>query len=165
MPRDHNEFSLETLFRICHELKKNKKRIVFTHGTFDLFHYSHLCLLRESAKLGDYLIVGIEQDKNVAEYKSYKRPIVSEQKRFEVVSELNCVNQAFINRFPMTDETYEYLCKELNIDILTIGCNFGFVDKVKDRTQKLNIKLEQLDIPYEPTTSIINDIIKKHTTK
>ncbi len=50
-----SEARLEKIFEIAHKLKKNNKRIVFTHGGFDLFHYGHLHLLKESRKLGDYL--------------------------------------------------------------------------------------------------------------
>jgi len=35
---------------------------VITYGTFDLFHYGHLELLRRAKDLGDYLVVAISTD-------------------------------------------------------------------------------------------------------
>ncbi len=35
---------------------------VLTYGTFDLFHYGHVRLLRRLAALGDKLIVGVSTD-------------------------------------------------------------------------------------------------------
>ena len=35
---------------------------VITYGTFDLFHYGHVNLLRRARKLGDYLVVALSTD-------------------------------------------------------------------------------------------------------
>lgn len=41
--------------------KRSLKRVL-TYGTFDLFHYGHVRLLRRAAALGDYLIVALSSD-------------------------------------------------------------------------------------------------------
>ena len=38
------------------------KRIL-TYGTFDLLHYGHIEFLRKAKMMGDYLIVGVSNDK------------------------------------------------------------------------------------------------------
>lgn len=37
-------------------------RRILTYGTFDLFHYGHLSLLKRARDLGDYLFVGLSTD-------------------------------------------------------------------------------------------------------
>jgi len=37
-------------------------RKVITYGTFDLFHYGHVNLLRRARALGDYLVVALSTD-------------------------------------------------------------------------------------------------------
>src|SRR4029079_10917985 len=44
------------------EVRRRKdagQKIVFTNGCFDLLHPGHVRLLRQSAALGDYLVVGL----------------------------------------------------------------------------------------------------------
>ena len=41
---------------------KDGKTVVYTAGTFDLFHYGHLLLLKRAKELGDYLIVSLSTD-------------------------------------------------------------------------------------------------------
>jgi len=46
-------------------------KIIFTTGTFDLYHYGHLNLLKRAKERGDYLIVGLNSDELI----SHKKPI------------------------------------------------------------------------------------------
>lgn len=44
---------------------------IMTTGTFDLYHYGHLNLLKRAQERGDYLIVGLNSDELI----SHKKPI------------------------------------------------------------------------------------------
>lgn len=81
--------SVPTLKLLIDDIKKCGKTIGFTHGTFDLFHTGHLHLLKEASKTCDFLIVGVESDKNVAAYKGVERPVISEDDRQEIVNPAN----------------------------------------------------------------------------
>lgn len=164
-PKEHNELELETIFRLCHNLRKNGKRIVFTHGVFDLFHYAHLNQLRKSKKMGDVLIVALDSDVNARTAKTIQRPVIDQTRRLEIISELNCVDLAFINQQPLTDDTYNYLYREIGPSLLTIGKDFGFEENIIRRAQKHTIQLLKFPNNEETTTDIIQRIQKNQPTR
>ena len=62
------------LSSILNKIRKDNT-IVFTNGCFDLLHEGHLHLLKEAKKLGDILIIGINDDASVKRLKGNTRPI------------------------------------------------------------------------------------------
>ncbi len=50
-------FSLKNLQKEIVNLKKQKKKVVFTNGCFDLIHAGHVRYLTEARNLGDALVV------------------------------------------------------------------------------------------------------------
>ncbi|HSD63335.1 MAG TPA: adenylyltransferase/cytidyltransferase family protein, partial [Ignavibacteriaceae bacterium] len=43
--------------------RKQKKKVVFTNGVFDIIHAGHVDYLIKSKAMGDILIVGLNSDK------------------------------------------------------------------------------------------------------
>lgn len=161
-----NVFSMETLFRITYDLKRNGKRIGITHGAFDLFHYSHLDLLRQSAALCDYFIVGLDSDKSIQSYKSYRRPIIDEQYRLDIISELDCVDAVFIKEIPTTSDAHIDLYRELKADFITIGYNYSVEGRIEYDALKSGVQLIKLQTKQiYTTTSIIQSIVDTYTTE
>lgn len=72
-----------------------KYKTGYTQGTYDMFHIGHLNLLRQAKEQCERLIVGINSDKLVEEYKS-KIPVVNEHNRMEIVKELRCVDDVVL---------------------------------------------------------------------
>ena len=71
-----------------------RARTVITFGTFDVFHVGHLRLLERAKSFGDYLIVGVSTDKlNLS--KKGRAPVYPQTERYEIVSAMKCVDEAF----------------------------------------------------------------------
>jgi len=66
-------------------------KIVITYGTFDLFHFGHLRLLRKAKSLGDILIVALSTEEfNKTKGKISVIPFVE---RKEILEGLKCVDK------------------------------------------------------------------------
>ena len=70
-------------------------RVVVASGYFNPIHSGHLDYLEEARKLGDYLIVIVNSDKQV-EMKG-SDPFMDELERLKIVRALRCVNKAVVS--------------------------------------------------------------------
>lgn len=74
---------------------EKKYNIGYTQGTYDMFHIGHLNLLRHAKAQCERLIVGINSDALVEQYK-HKTPVIHERERAEIVGEMRCVDEVVI---------------------------------------------------------------------
>ena len=95
---------------------KKKETIVYTSGTWDLFHIGHLNILEKSAALGDKLIVGVSTDELIYNYKGIK-PVIPFEQRLRIVEAIGVVTKA-VPQVVLTDIRQ---LKEFDVDIVTIG--------------------------------------------
>ena len=72
--------------------RKEKKRIVFTNGCFDVLHVGHIQYLRFARSKGDALIVGVNDDASVRRLKGPGRPVNSLEDRLAVLAALEMVD-------------------------------------------------------------------------
>ena len=101
---------------------------VITYGTFDLFHIGHLELLRRAKDLGDYLVVGVSNDK----FNSLKgkRCIYPYIERSEIINSIKYVDEV-IQEHSWEQKRNDIL--ELEIDTFTIGDDWkGKFDNLND---------------------------------
>ena len=91
-------------------------KIGYTQGTYDMFHIGHLNLLNHAKEYCDYLIVGINSDMLVTEYK-HKVPIINEFARYEIIKNIKAVDNAFLVN---TLDKAEIL-KNVKFDAIFIG--------------------------------------------
>ena len=69
--------------------------IGYTQGVFDMFHIGHLNLLKQAKELCDILIVGVNSDELVRNYK-HKSTIIDENQRVNIISSIRYVDKAVI---------------------------------------------------------------------
>ncbi len=84
--------SLVNLIGIRESLKSQGKRVVFTNGCFDLIHGGHIYLLREAKKLGDVLVVAVNDDSSIRKIKGSGRPIFPLEERLEILESIEDID-------------------------------------------------------------------------
>jgi glycerol-3-phosphate cytidylyltransferase len=68
---------------------------VYTGGTFDLFHFGHVEFLKKCKMLGDKVIVALNTDEFVSQYKS--KPIMSYRERKKSLLYCQYVDEVVMN--------------------------------------------------------------------
>jgi D-beta-D-heptose 7-phosphate kinase/D-beta-D-heptose 1-phosphate adenosyltransferase len=114
---------------------------VLTNGCFDVIHAGHVAYLREAARRGDILIVGINSDEQVRVLKGEDRPIYPLRERMEILGELQCVNVVI----PFEEETAEALIRSVRPDVYVKGGDYAAADIIEyPLLKELGIEVEVL---------------------
>lgn len=71
---------------------RREQRSVFTNGCFDLLHVGHVDYLFRARALGDFLIVGLNDDDSVRRLKGEKRPLNRADDRALLLAALEAVD-------------------------------------------------------------------------
>lgn len=112
--------SLKKLLLILKKIRKQKRKIVFTNGTFDYLHAGHVRYLNKAREAGDFLVVGVNTDRSVKSYKGPLRPINPQEDRIEVLCGLACVDFAIL----FDEPTPLNLIVSIKPDILVKGADW-----------------------------------------
>lgn len=101
--------------------KRERGRIVFTNGCFDILHRGHVDLLARARGLGDLLVVGLNSDDSVRRLKGPGRPVAGEEDRAFVLLALRSVD--FVTVFG--EDTPLETIEALRPDVLVKGAEYG----------------------------------------
>lgn len=82
----------DRLVALVQEAKAHGETVVMTNGCFDILHAGHVTYLEEAARLGDRLIVAVNDDASVKRLKGPERPVNSQAQRMRVLAALDCVD-------------------------------------------------------------------------
>lgn len=88
---------------------------VLTVGVFDYFHLGHLRLFENAKKLGDYLVVAVQDGDFILKFKPEAKVLYSTQERLDLVSALKVVDEV------VTYEAVDEDIKKIDFDIFAIG--------------------------------------------
>src|SRR5713226_3267876 len=97
---------------IAHEVQRRQgagERVVFTNGCFDLLDVGHVRYLQAARALGDFLILGLNNDAGVRLLKGPGRPLVPEQERAEILAALSCIDYVTIFAEPTASPLLQLL--------------------------------------------------------
>ena len=105
----------------------NGKIVVYTSGTFDMFHSNHLKMIEYAKGLGGTLIVGVSTDELVASYKN--PPIIPFEERIAIIKALKYPDIVI----PQRSLDHSELVRKLNIDVFVVGDDWdGKYDYLRD---------------------------------
>ncbi|MBL0732517.1 MAG: D-glycero-beta-D-manno-heptose-7-phosphate kinase [Desulfosarcina sp.] len=113
--------SLSELVALVKESKKKGKKVVFANGCFDLLHSGHIRFFAESRKLGDALIVALDDDESVRRLKGRGRPVINARERVQVLCALDSVDYVTV----FSTGELESLIRRIQPDILAKGSNYS----------------------------------------
>lgn len=120
-------------------------KIGYTQGVYDMFHIGHLNLINNAKQYCDYLIVGVNSDELVMEYK-HKTPVINQDDRRLIVANIKAVDECIIAH---TLDKIE-MWNKLHFDAIFIGDDWkGNVrwEQTKDDLAKLGV-----DVVFLPHT-------------
>ncbi len=152
--------TLEEIKAIRRKLREENLKVVFTNGCFDLIHAGHVDYLSKAKSLGDVLIVGLNSDVSVSRIKGNKRPILLEEERAFILSNLKPVDYVTV----FEEDTPEHLIKELIPDILVKGADWP-IDKIigRDIVEAGGGEVKTIEfVNNQSTSKIIKSIIDKY---
>ena len=145
-------FKLHQARELIQRWKTEGKTVVFTNGCFDLLHSGHIKLLHKASQLGDKLVVGMNSDCSVSRIKGEDRPIMSEQERTAILSELESVDSVVVFE---QDTPYE-LIQSLQPDLLVKGSDYALDDVVgRDLVESWGGKVELIELQEQKSSSQI----------
>ena len=153
--------SLRQLVRIRQTLKRQRKKVVFTNGCFDILHRGHIECLRKAKSFGDILIVGLNSDSSVRKIKGDKRPILPQDDRAEILASLEMVDYVVIFR----EETPLEVIASLVPDVLTKGEDYKKEEIVgRDIVESSGGRVRRVkQVPGKSTKGVIGKIAKRYT--
>jgi len=139
------------------DLRRAGKRIVFTNGVFDLLHPGHVRYLQAARAEGDALIVGINSDASVRDYKGPGRPITPQAERAEILAALECVDAVAV----FDEETPDVIVRLVQPDVLVKGADWA-ADAIvgRDTVEARGGRVIRMPIEQGWSTSAIIERIK-----
>ncbi len=139
------------------QLKREGKKVVFTNGCFDLIHSGHVDYLIKAKEMGDVLILGLNTDSSVKRIKGDKRPILKQDERAFILSNLKPVD--YVTFFE--EDTPAEIINDLIPDVLVKGADWA-IDKIVGR-QVVEVnggEVQTIQFVNDQSTSNIIKIIK-----
>lgn len=151
--------TLDELVNLADRFRQDGKTIVTNNGSYDIIHIGHIIGLFESKKQGDLLIIGLNSDKSIREYKGPGRPINTEEIRLRTIAAISCVDYVFT-----FDETVPMpWLEKIKPDVHTNGAEYGEDCVERDAVERNGGRIHLLPmIKGIKSTMLIDKILKEY---
>lgn len=150
------------------------ERIVISYGTYDLFHYGHVQILKRMKQMGDKLIIGCSSDgfndlKGKKSFFNYQErsAILSSCKYVDLVfpeerweQKIDDINRYKANLFVMGDDwegKFDFIESKTNCSVLYLSRTIG-VSSTNIKLALSAFKQEQKSILEDKLKSLLEDI-------
>lgn len=139
-----------------------KHKIVYTGGTFDLFHFGHLNFLRQCSMIGDKVVVALNTDDFIERYKG-TAPVIEYEHRKAILESCEYVDEVVPND---NGEDSKPTIVKVQPDFIVIGSDWAG----KDYYKQMNFTQEWLDdmgivLIYVPYVGIVTSTKIKEKIK
>ncbi|MCF1428516.1 MAG: bifunctional D-glycero-beta-D-manno-heptose-7-phosphate kinase/D-glycero-beta-D-manno-heptose 1-phosphate adenylyltransferase HldE [Shewanella sp.] len=151
--------SEEQLAYALEQARLRDEKVVMTNGCFDILHAGHVSYLKEARKLGDRLIVAVNDDDSVRRLKGEGRPVNQVERRMAVLAGLAAVDWVV----PFSEDTPQRIIARLLPDLLVKGGDYR-VDEIAGGAEVMAAGGEVKVLNFEEgisTTAIIQNIMSR----
>ena len=132
--------------------------MVFTNGCYDLLHPGHIRLLERARALGDVLILALNTDASVQRLKGPSRPMICQEDRAAVASQLAAVDVVTF----FDEDTPRELIAAVLPDVLVKGADWSHFIAGREEVEGAGGVV--MALPLEPgysTTGIVETILAR----
>ena len=146
------------------KVKKEKKKIIFTAGAWDLLHVGQMRYLEEAKKQGDILVVGVNCNEAIRLVKGKNKPILDEKVRAESLIYLRSVDYVTIIPDPSCQPALALLKPDVYV---TVGEDWN-KDYKQSKEYKAVIEyggivnIVERQSPFITTSKIIERVVGSH---
>jgi D-beta-D-heptose 7-phosphate kinase/D-beta-D-heptose 1-phosphate adenosyltransferase len=114
----------DSLLKQITAAKARGETVVMTNGCFDILHAGHVQYLTQARRLGNRLIVAVNDDASVQRLKGAQRPFNTLTQRLAVLAALECIDWLI----PFSEDTPRNLICQLLPQILVKGSDYSIHD-------------------------------------
>ena len=155
--QNHNTVNHDLLENIKNTIQKNlqssnsekKYGRIYTSGCYDLFHFGHLNILKQSKELCDYLIVGVSTDELILKTKG-KKPVIPYEERAKIISSIKYVDEVI----PQEDKDKQKVVDQYHIDAISVG------DDWKGKYPPVTCEMVYFSYTESVSSTILKDTLK-----
>ncbi len=142
---------------LVQRLRGEGKTLATLNGSFDLLHAGHLEMLFQACRQADVLIVALNTDRSIQEYKSPLRPIVPLEYRLQLLAALDMVD--YVTWFDEVDP--RAILARIRPDVHVNGAEYG-LDCIEAEVVRIHggrLHIVEL-VAGLSTSKIINKIVE-----